>query len=471
MSKTIFRLTAGFYPPLFFIFIVLTFLIPLASAGFGLDEQNDGFGLGGKVDSGTKFYNATYYNISNYYGLNGTNGTDGVNGTNGVNGTAFWNMTNGFLHQDNLSAHVGIGVNNPGMSDLYIRADNDDNTYVSISSGAANGNATFLFKELDVVRSWLYYNTKLATLNILSINLDKNIFTIFMNTGLVKITTNLSVDDQVWASNLCYSNGSNCNTTIHSTYNSTYDSWAYNQTTPAIDFYNINPNAYYNSSSPPPGGAGSSYNITYHHTSLAWLGNYTDSSKWWYNMTTPAIEWCAANPMGFYNSTSPAPTYNSTYATWAYNQTTLTKIYKSDATTTNISGIAAWGTLYTMPLAANTNYTINCYMVHSSNVTTSGIRYNVSLAAAPDWMIVSEKASTTATASQYSVVSGASISLMPIAVTASLVIPAFLPDELNIFIDGNANTGGNAQLQFSGELANLLAVVGRGSYCEVNVAT
>jgi hypothetical protein len=110
-------------------------------------------------------------------------------------------------------------------------------------------------------------------------------------------------------------------------------------------------------------------------------------------------------------------------------------------------------------------------MLHSSNVTSSGIRYNMTLAAAPDWMVVSQKASTTATASQYSVVRGASISLMPIAVTASLIVPSFLPDELNIFIDGDADSGGDALLRFSGENTNLLAIVGRGSYCEVNVVT
>jgi hypothetical protein len=142
-------------------------------------------------------------------------------------------------------------------------------------------------------------------------------------------------------------------------------------------------------------------------------------------------------------------------------------IYKSDVITTNSTGLA-WVTLYTIPLTAQTNYTINCYMLHSSNATTSGIRYNMSLINAPDFMMVSEMASTTATAFQTSVVTGTTKSMMPIAVTASLAYPAYLPDEVNIFVDGNANTGGNAVFQFSGELAGLLSVVGRGSYCEVN---
>jgi hypothetical protein len=144
--------------------------------------------------------------------------------------------------------------------------------------------------------------------------------------------------------------------------------------------------------------------------------------------------------------------------------------YFTTEVSTNSTGLT-WVTLYTIPLVANTNYSIDCYMLHSSNATTSGIRYNISLADAPDFMVVSEKASTTATASQYSVVSGVTKSMMPIAITASLAYPQFLPDTINIAIDGNANTGGNAIFQFSGELVTLLGVVGKGSYCISQVTT
>jgi hypothetical protein len=305
MSKIAFKIWTGFILSFFLFFLV----VPFVSAGFG---------LGGKVTStiSTTSGGTYYYNVSNFYGLNGTNGT------NGVNGTAFWNMTNGFLHQDNLSAHVGIGVNNPGSSDLYIRADNDDNTYVSISSGAANGNATFLFKELDVIRSLLYYNTRLATLNIFSTNLDKNIFTIFMNTGLVKITTNLSVDEQIWASNLCYSNGSNCNTTIHSTFNATYDQWAYNQTY-----------------------SGSTFNATYDAgTNATFNQSLTDllyaEKKWGYNMSDGS--------------------YNSTYATWAYNQTYSGSTFNStyDGLINNASYLSTYNATYAAGINATFNQTL-----------------------------------------------------------------------------------------------------------------
>lgn len=141
-------------------------------------------------------------------------------------------------------------------------------------------------------------------------------------------------------------------------------------------------------------------------------------------------------------------------------------VYVTNATQTNATGLT-WETLFNITLVANTNYTVDCNLIHSSNATTSGIRYNMTLAGVPDYMRISLEASTSATAKLTRVVFGASLSLMPAAVTASLADPAYIPDQINIFIDGNENTGGTAKLLFSGELAALIAIVGRGSYCEV----
>jgi len=124
-----------------------------------------------------------------------------------------------------------------------------------------------------------------------------------------------------------------------------------------------------------------------------------------------------------------------------------------------------------MPLVANTNYTIGCLLLRSSNATTSGVRYNITLAGVPDWMTISGITPTTTTAMQVSTNQGAIKTLMPTAITASLAYPAQLPDRVDIFIDGNANTGGDAVFQFSGELANLRAVILRGSYCQVESFT
>jgi len=145
-------------------------------------------------------------------------------------------------------------------------------------------------------------------------------------------------------------------------------------------------------------------------------------------------------------------------------------LYKSDATTTNATG-RTFITLYTIPLVANTNYTITCKMLRSSNATTSGIRYNMSLAGVPDWMVVAQTGYTKVTTTVQNVISGASKSLMPTAIATSLLYPAQSLDTIDIFIDGNANTGGNAKFQFSGELTGLTAIINRGSYCKAEVVT
>lgn len=146
----------------------------------------------------------------------------------------------------------------------------------------------------------------------------------------------------------------------------------------------------------------------------------------------------------------------------------IRNIYKSENISTNVTGLT-FNTLYTIPLESNTNYTIDCYIRRSSNATTSGIRYNMSLAGTPDWMTVTQTGYTTTTATIQNNIAGATRSLMPTAIATSIAYPTFSLDTINIFIDGNSATSGNAVFQFSGELANLRAVVGRGSYCKPEV--
>lgn len=52
----------------------------------------------------------------------------------------------------------------------------------------------------------------------------------------VQVVGNVGVQGDVYANNLCYSNGTGCPT--GSSYNSTYDLWAYNQTAPVISYFN-----------------------------------------------------------------------------------------------------------------------------------------------------------------------------------------------------------------------------------------
>lgn len=312
-----------------------------------------------------------------------------------------------------------------------------------------------------------------------------------------------------------------------SSYNSTYDKWAYNQTAPAISWVQSqNYLTSYTETDPYYNRSWNETRANLLYSTIIWGYNQTTATfnqygtqwynhtlsvetlygKWFYNMTSPFSNWLATFVYN-YNQTSSAI---NTFGVWGTNGTKLhitnitgiintsrcdattgklinvtfnngilqgecatdqtgagggaTTIYKTESDISTVG--LTFSTLYTIPLTANKNYTIDCYMLHSSNITTSGIRYNMSLAGVPDYMTISMSAMTTATAAQASVVRGASISLMPTAVTASLAYPNFLNDEINIFIDGNANTGGNAIFQYSGELASLNATVGKGSYCK-----
>jgi hypothetical protein len=173
----------------------------------------------------------------------------------------------------------------------------------------------------------------------------------------------------------------------------------------------------------------------------------------WNETRANSLYYSNTNPSGYYNITT-LPTSSSK------------KIYKTDLRTINATGLT-FVDLYNITLTANKNYTVDCYILRSTNVTSSGIRYNMTLAGVPDWMVVSEHAYTTQTAVQTVTVLGASQSLMPSAVASGLVYPSVLMDRVYIIIDGNANTGGTAKFQFSGEAANLLAIVNRGSYCEL----
>ena len=234
-------------------------------------------------------------------------------------------------------------------------------------------------------------------------------------------------------------------TNTEGTFNATYDLWSYNQTYTEGTF-NVTYNLF-------------SYNHTSINPSNTRLSNFQNIT----NIPSCTATQVLTNRTGGGLQCVEDQTGGGSSAVSTYSITASGNIR-------NATGLA-FVTIFTMPLVADTNYSINCFMLHTSNATTSGIRYNMSLAGNPDWMVVGMRAMTSATATQASVVSGTTKSLMPTAVTASLATPTLLPDELKIYIDGNANTGGNAILQFSGELANLLAIVGRGSYCEVNVIT
>lgn len=136
-----------------------------------------------------------------------------------------------------------------------------------------------------------------------------------------------------------------CGGTSSGTYNATYDRWAYNMTTPFTNWlstflYN------YNQTTPAINDINNRFwnkTQTYNKTEInsfnaSWITTYNATyNKWAYNMTAPVFTQTLLNNtianygvrVGF-NST-----YNSTYATWAYNQTIMRNIFNQDLNTTN----------------------------------------------------------------------------------------------------------------------------------------
>lgn len=164
--------------------------------------------------TGTTNINNTYTNITNIYNNITQNLTTIVNDT-------LWNSTNGNVHPTILGTHVGIGTSLPvGMFEVKDNASTD----VIISSGAGNENATLQFREADVLRAMIEYSGLDGIMRIWSkyadgvdnVLISLNVITnqIDMPSGNVNIPNgNLTVGQNIWAPNLCYVNGSNCNIT------------------------------------------------------------------------------------------------------------------------------------------------------------------------------------------------------------------------------------------------------------------
>ena len=244
-----------------------------------------------------------------------------------------WNYSAGYIFQNNLSAHVGIGTNNPELYVLSIIDNNDNNTFVRISSGYANGNATISFAEGagTILRWQMYLNNKLSTLNFWNSNYDRDYLTLFQNGRVhVQVNSNFSATENVWSPNLCYANGSNCNLTFEaSTYNATYHQLS-------LDTAVFN----------------STYNATYAAGIPYWY-NYTGTGIYYYNMSDGSFN--STYSIWAYNQTIPQGTYNDTYhavslSTAVFNST-FNSTYEALVLSTHIfnstynSSYATWASI------------------------------------------------------------------------------------------------------------------------------
>lgn len=275
------------------------------------------------------------------------------------------------------------------------------------------------------------------------------------------------------------SNGGSDNSSWNQSYANTLYSaiqWGYNMTTPFTNW--LSTFAYnYNQTTP----AVTLLNTTYGYTWKNWTGEanatlYNQYGKWWYNMSTGGSSTPNDGITIKYQNITNIPSCSSgqflTNSTGSLTCATPSGSSSArDIKYTVNNSINATGLtfvdLFSHTLTANTNYTYDCVIVRSSNATTSGIRYNITMSGVPTYITFSQDAYTSATAKQNSVCIGSVRSCMPTAVTASLAYPTALKDTLNAYIEVGASAGGQMNLSFSGELAGLRATVRRGSYCEL----
>lgn len=266
-----------------------------------------------------------------------------------------------------------------------------------------------------------------------------------------------------------------------STYNSTYAIWTYNQTIPA--------NTYTDTKT-------STANLHTHAgeniTALAtWLTTYNatyDAGKiWWYNMTTPSNTYTDTktstanlhthayqNLTGTTTATDCSGTDKVTDVTITNGAVTTTcgtdqtgagggatqYFTTADRVTGNITHFNA--TVLTMPVSANTNYTIQCTFWAVTSLATVGVQLNMTVPASPLVFNGAWIAPTTAVASLYAYCQNTArdcIESQTAALTTGL--PIYFNGRLE---NVNANS---ITVKLKAEAAGTVTIK-KGSYCILN---
>ena len=177
------------------------------------------------------YINATYTNITNNF----------------INQSSNWNESGNTFYPSNLSRSVGIGTTSSAY-DLEVRNEDGVNyigqytndTYLTISSGAGNANATLLFREATAVRYKIFYDGFQSLFQIYNFAIDKVVMA-FKPDGKIEMYYNLT------APNICYSNGSNCQAITGTNYtsdeiyiNKINNNFTFNESKLSTTYYNAN---------------------------------------------------------------------------------------------------------------------------------------------------------------------------------------------------------------------------------------
>lgn len=161
---------------------------------------------------------------------------------------------------------------------------------------------------------------------------SNNLFVPYLNASNNTIIVNYNVTANNFFGYLNWSWIQNAPPSSSSTYNATYDMFAYNQTAPAITYGNLNYYSILNPLNFINHTQASVYNdttlITNVNSSLwsyitsnvgSWLSTYNSTyNTFSYNQTTPFTNWLSSF---VYNYNQSDGSYNATYEQFAYNQT------------------------------------------------------------------------------------------------------------------------------------------------------
>jgi hypothetical protein len=295
------------------------------------------------------YYNSTDFNISNYLLISNWNATNESYYLKS-NPFDFYNSTTlpSSTETDPLWS-VNFTKYNATWSSTY------NSTYNAYNSTGLIINWSGDYLTLSELLNFNYYNsTDFNISNYLLISnwnvtnesyyLKSNPFDFYNSTTLPSSTET----DPLWSVNF-----TKYNATWSSTYNATYNNWAYNQTTPAIN--KILSFSYYNSTTLPSSTEIDPYwsdNFTKYNST--WSSTYNATyNNWAYNQTTPAINkilsfsyynstnlvigdyYLKSNPFGFWNDTYA--TFNETYADTKYLQNGTSAWFTEVNSTGNIT--------------------------------------------------------------------------------------------------------------------------------------
>jgi hypothetical protein len=304
---------------------------------------------------------------------------------------------------------------------------------------------------------------------------------------------------QLWAYNQTTPANLYTDNKVFPIFNNTYQLWSYNQTTPAITYastYAYNETAICIAYSNNQG-----WNSTFNSTYQTWAYNQSAVlvnifGQYWSNHSLTLI-----NQFGtqWYNHTITSKTYtdsvvtlmnntwsstfNSTYQTWAYNMTVagigdgsynityanaisnLTQyLFLSVATQTNTNQTTGnWNmSIFNFSMLASTSYVLECNMIGSSATTTTGLQLNLSMGATPTYFATTINNPTTATAPSTVACYG---TMTACAILQATSVAAGVPITINSRIENGA-TAQALDLTMRSEI-NTMVVLQRGSYCRL----